>query len=162
MKCGCGELVEWYWQGRPKVLGERTASVPLCSPQVARNIPGSKPGLRCVRLMSNRWSHRRNCSTCVFNFEVDKPTNYHFLALFHFINKICLIRHFMWCNGVPENIRQVKISLSSLHVWLETFLKIMGFAKVSLPPAKRQIPNVLFNNCFLQKEASLETPRVPN
>jgi len=151
MKCNCGALVEWYWQGRPKVLGERPASVPLFSPQVARNIPWSNPGLRCVRLMSNRWSHRRSCSTCVFNFEVDKPTNYHLLTLFHSINKMCLIRQFMCCKGVPENIRQVKIFFIFFYIWLETVLKIMGLAKGFVNTCKTTNPKYVIHQLFFAK-----------
>jgi hypothetical protein len=106
----------WLWSTCGMILtvktrstGERPAPVPLFAPQVSTNTPGSKPGLRCVRLMTNRWSHRRTCSVCVLNFEVYKLTNYHLLASFHFINQVCLIHQFMCWKGVPENIRQVKI-----------------------------------------------------
>lgn len=126
MKSDCAALVEWYWQGRPRILGEIPASVPLCSSQVSSNIRGSKPGLRYVNLMINRWNRIRTCSTCVFNFEFDKPTNYHLLASFHFINKMCLIRRFMSCKGVPENIRQVKIFFVLSSYLTRNFLEKHG------------------------------------
>jgi hypothetical protein len=28
------ELVEWYWQGRNSVLGDKSASLPLCAPKI--------------------------------------------------------------------------------------------------------------------------------
>lgn len=161
MKCNCGALVEWYWRRRPKVLGERPASVPLFSPQVARNILGSKPGLRCTRPMSNRWSHRRTCSTCVFNFEVDKPTNYHLATLFHFINKMCQFVNLCVPNEFQKIYDRSRYSYLFFTFDSKLFWKLWGLPKVLLTPAKWQIPNMLFINCFLQKEASLETPDVP-
>jgi hypothetical protein len=108
-----------------------------------------------VRLMTNRWSHRRISSTCVFNFEVDKPTNYHLLASFHFINKMCLIRQFVCCKGVPENIWEVRVFFI-LSDWKLSW-KSWGLPKVLLTHAKQQIPNMLNINYFSHEEASLET-----
>jgi hypothetical protein len=33
-----GALVEWYWQGKTEVLGEKTVPVPLCPPQISHRL----------------------------------------------------------------------------------------------------------------------------
>ena len=154
--------MEWYWQGRSKILGENPASVPLFSPQVARNILGSKPGLRCTRPMSNRWSHRRTCSTCVFNFEVDKPTNYHLATLFHFINKMCQFVNLCVPNEFQKIYDRSRYSLSCLHIWLETFLKIMGFAKGFVNTCKMTNPKYVIHQLLFAKRGLFRNAWCPH
>jgi hypothetical protein len=71
--------VEWKWQGKTEVLGEKPVPVPLCPPQIphgptrtrrkscpsatlsttnlTRTDPGSNSGLRGERPATNRLSH---------------------------------------------------------------------------------------------------------
>jgi hypothetical protein len=53
-----GAPVEWHWQGKPDVLGEKPVPVPLCPPQIPHGpTPGSNPSLRSERPVTNRLSH---------------------------------------------------------------------------------------------------------
>jgi hypothetical protein len=53
-----GAQVEWNWQGRTEVLGEKPVPVPLCPPQIPHRLTlGSKSGLRGGRPAANRLSH---------------------------------------------------------------------------------------------------------
>jgi hypothetical protein len=53
-----GAPVEWNWQGKTEVLGEKPVPVPLCPPQIPHGLtPGSNPGLRGERPVTNRPSH---------------------------------------------------------------------------------------------------------
>jgi hypothetical protein len=36
--------VEWYWQGKTEVLGEKPVQVPLFSPQISHGLTGMEPG----------------------------------------------------------------------------------------------------------------------
>jgi hypothetical protein len=50
--------VEWNWQGKTEVLGEKPVPVPLRPPQIPHGLaPGSNPGLRGGRPVANRLSH---------------------------------------------------------------------------------------------------------
>ena len=33
-----GTLVEWYWQGKTEVVGEKPVLVPLCPPQISQSL----------------------------------------------------------------------------------------------------------------------------
>jgi hypothetical protein len=50
-----GAPLEWQWQGKTEVLGEKSVPVPLCPPHITK--PGSNPGLRGERPATNRLSH---------------------------------------------------------------------------------------------------------
>jgi hypothetical protein len=53
-----GAPVEWNWQGKTEVLGEKPVPVPFCPPQIPHALtPGSNPGLRGGRPAANRLSH---------------------------------------------------------------------------------------------------------
>jgi hypothetical protein len=53
-----GAPVEWNWQEKTEVLGQKPAPVPLCPPQIPPwTDPGSNPGLRGERPTTNRLSH---------------------------------------------------------------------------------------------------------
>jgi hypothetical protein len=53
-----GAPVEWNWQRKTEVLGEKPVPVPLCLPQIPHGLtPGSNPGLRGERPATNRLSH---------------------------------------------------------------------------------------------------------
>jgi hypothetical protein len=47
--CRKWSMLEWYWQGKTKVLGEKSVPVPLCPPQISRTHLGSNPGLLAER-----------------------------------------------------------------------------------------------------------------
>jgi hypothetical protein len=49
-----GTPVEWNWQGKTEVLGEKPVAVPLCPPEI---LHGSNPGLRGERPATNRLNH---------------------------------------------------------------------------------------------------------
>jgi hypothetical protein len=53
-----GAPVEWNWQGKTEVLGEKPVPVPLRSPQIPHApTPGSNPGLQGGKPATNRLSH---------------------------------------------------------------------------------------------------------
>jgi hypothetical protein len=53
-----GAPVEWNWQGKTEVLGEKLVPVSLCPPQIPYGLtPASNPGLCGERLATNRLSH---------------------------------------------------------------------------------------------------------
>jgi len=44
-----GALVEWYWQGNTEVLGEKSAAVPLCLPQISCVLAWDRTWVSAVR-----------------------------------------------------------------------------------------------------------------
>jgi hypothetical protein len=53
-----GEPVEWNWQGKTEVLGEKPVPVPLCTPQISHGPTWDQTrGLRGERPATNRLSH---------------------------------------------------------------------------------------------------------
>jgi hypothetical protein len=52
-----GTLVEWYWQGKTEVFGEKPVPAPHFTPQLSHGIDQeSKPGLRFDRRATNAWA----------------------------------------------------------------------------------------------------------
>jgi len=50
---GYGALVEWYWQEKSEVLGEKPVAVSLCPPQISHGLNWDRThasALRCRRL----------------------------------------------------------------------------------------------------------------
>jgi hypothetical protein len=48
-----GAMVEWYWQGKTEVLGEKPVPVPLCPPKMPRELAWHQtwnPAVRSPRL----------------------------------------------------------------------------------------------------------------
>jgi hypothetical protein len=56
-----GAPVEWNWQGKTELLGEKPVAVPLCRPQIPWTNPGSNQGLHGGRPATNRLSHGTAC-----------------------------------------------------------------------------------------------------
>jgi hypothetical protein len=53
-----GAPMEWNWQGKAEVLGEKPLPVPLCPPQIPHGLtPGPNPGLRGGRPAANSLSN---------------------------------------------------------------------------------------------------------
>jgi len=47
--CSKWSMLEWYWQGKTKVLGEKSVPVPLCPPKILHIHLVSNPGLLAER-----------------------------------------------------------------------------------------------------------------
>jgi hypothetical protein len=70
-----GAPVEWNWQGKTEVLGEKPVSVPLCPTQIPHGLTtGSNPGLCGWRPAANRLSHGTARIMCLFKHS-SCPTN---------------------------------------------------------------------------------------
>ena len=90
-----GTPVEWNWQGKTDVLGEKPVPVPLCPPQIPHWLtPGSKPGLRGERPAINRLSHGTGIKQYYFNKScIFFKISYHVLLQYPKFSLVSFLSH---------------------------------------------------------------------